>query len=673
MENATATTTSTTTTATPPPPPHPPPAIPKEPTSPRRTRASTSPGQRADTPTGGSPSGHKRNISSSFFSRLSLSRSVNLGSGSGSGSPSGPGSPSSGNGNGIGAGGGGGVGTDAAQAYAQRGGGQDIDMDMDMDMGDGGGGLVSAAKGVGGGISGGGGAMASALQQQQQRKTRRRKGSLRKTALLGTGALRAEGRRGRERERGVASALASASASTSGSGSGSGSGSSSLASSPVSSPLGIGAVVVTKEEGVDAYGEGRRGWEGSGHTGGSAMPNGYDNDTKGGAGEGGGLLRFPPLPPSVLNGDEEEALTPQRGSHDQPTTLPPSLSAAPNLPPAPSHSPPPIPPPPSRTWVAQGSSPSHTQQKQYQEQPSQEQEQLQSNTPTHPVNDKDDEPELLSFSSNPRQTQASTPLTRLASNASTTTTISTISTTPTTSSSNSNSNSYSSSLGPGTDTRHATTTMSRRVLPFKISTPSSSSDSYFPPVPQTITNMSSTRFRSTSHRVKSPLSLSGVEPPDIDTSAAPPSATTTAPPSISGVSGISVSDDFPNATAAGANVTATASASVAAAAATAASSSALEEAWDYAETEWWGWIILLVTWLVFVVGMGSCLGVWSWAWDVGETPYAPPELEDDATLPIVGYYPALIICTAVMAWVWVIVAWVGMKYFRHANISGEDI
>jgi hypothetical protein len=93
--------------------------------------------------------------------------------------------------------------------------------------------------------------------------------------------------------------------------------------------------------------------------------------------------------------------------------------------------------------------------------------------------------------------------------------------------------------------------------------------------------------------------------------------------------------------------------------------------WDYSETEWWGWVILIVTWIIFVTGMGSCLGVWSWAWDVGETPYAPPELEDDPTLPIVGYYPALIILTTVMAWVWVVVAWVGMKYFRHAKISGD--
>lgn len=94
--------------------------------------------------------------------------------------------------------------------------------------------------------------------------------------------------------------------------------------------------------------------------------------------------------------------------------------------------------------------------------------------------------------------------------------------------------------------------------------------------------------------------------------------------------------------------------------------------WDYSETRWWGWVILTVTWIVFVVGMGSCFEVWSWAWDVGETPYAPPELEDDPTLPVVGYYPALIVLTTVMAWLWVTVAWVGMKYFKHANISGDE-
>lgn len=98
----------------------------------------------------------------------------------------------------------------------------------------------------------------------------------------------------------------------------------------------------------------------------------------------------------------------------------------------------------------------------------------------------------------------------------------------------------------------------------------------------------------------------------------------------------------------------------------------VDEEWDYSETEWWGWVVLIATWVVFVVGMGSCLGVWSWAWDVGETPSAPPDLEDDDTLPITGYYPALMVCTAVMAWVWVVVAWVGMKYFRHAKVGVDS-
>ncbi|KAG7288817.1 hypothetical protein NEMBOFW57_005176 [Staphylotrichum longicolle] len=37
--------------------------------------------------------------------------------------------------------------------------------------------------------------------------------------------------------------------------------------------------------------------------------------------------------------------------------------------------------------------------------------------------------------------------------------------------------------------------------------------------------------------------------------------------------------------------------------------------WTTPRRSGWGWIILLVTWTVFVTGMGSCLGVWSWAWD----------------------------------------------------------
>lgn len=86
--------------------------------------------------------------------------------------------------------------------------------------------------------------------------------------------------------------------------------------------------------------------------------------------------------------------------------------------------------------------------------------------------------------------------------------------------------------------------------------------------------------------------------------------------------------------------------------------------WDYSDTEWWGWFILALTWGVFVMGMGSCFEVWSWG-----SPDTPADNNDDGEAwPIVGYYPVLIVLTGVMAWIWVFIAWVGMKYFRHAKM-----
>ncbi|KAF3201419.1 hypothetical protein TWF106_002837 [Orbilia oligospora] len=98
---------------------------------------------------------------------------------------------------------------------------------------------------------------------------------------------------------------------------------------------------------------------------------------------------------------------------------------------------------------------------------------------------------------------------------------------------------------------------------------------------------------------------------------------------------------------------------------------------DYADTVWWGWVVLITTWVVFVVGMGSVLGIWDWAWYGSATNATTgggggvwgEDYDPDDDLPIPGYYPALVILTWVVAWVWVIIAWVGMKYFRHARVA----
>jgi hypothetical protein len=41
-------------------------------------------------------------------------------------------------------------------------------------------------------------------------------------------------------------------------------------------------------------------------------------------------------------------------------------------------------------------------------------------------------------------------------------------------------------------------------------------------------------------------------------------------------------------------------------------------------------------------------------------------IKGDETLGMSGYYSSLMVLTgAVVAWIWVVLNWVGMKYFRH--------
>lgn len=49
-----------------------------------------------------------------------------------------------------------------------------------------------------------------------------------------------------------------------------------------------------------------------------------------------------------------------------------------------------------------------------------------------------------------------------------------------------------------------------------------------------------------------------------------------------------------------------------------------EEIESASDTAYWGWVLGGVTWVVFVVGMGSVLGVWEWAWDVPGVCFPPP-------------------------------------------------
>lgn len=74
----------------------------------------------------------------------------------------------------------------------------------------------------------------------------------------------------------------------------------------------------------------------------------------------------------------------------------------------------------------------------------------------------------------------------------------------------------------------------------------------------------------------------------------------------------------------------------------------------------WGWIILSSTWCIFIIGAGSVLGLFS-------KKHVTSHDEDLTGYPIPEYYPSLLFLCIVVACVWCIISWMGMKFFRHAK------
>jgi hypothetical protein len=98
---------------------------------------------------------------------------------------------------------------------------------------------------------------------------------------------------------------------------------------------------------------------------------------------------------------------------------------------------------------------------------------------------------------------------------------------------------------------------------------------------------------------------------------------------------------------------------------------------DYADTysdslhisPYTGWVILALTWVLVLTGLVAILDLWH------VFPPARPlnrihsyaDFENDTGYPIPSYYPLLVCLLPAVLWVWCIVSWVGMKFFRHAR------
>lgn len=81
----------------------------------------------------------------------------------------------------------------------------------------------------------------------------------------------------------------------------------------------------------------------------------------------------------------------------------------------------------------------------------------------------------------------------------------------------------------------------------------------------------------------------------------------------------------------------------------------------------YGWVILIGTWVIVILGISSMLGTWD-SFFLGVTPPVDSSsYEKETGFPIAGYYPCLIFMTFIASWVWCIISWMGIKFFRHTK------
>lgn len=100
----------------------------------------------------------------------------------------------------------------------------------------------------------------------------------------------------------------------------------------------------------------------------------------------------------------------------------------------------------------------------------------------------------------------------------------------------------------------------------------------------------------------------------------------------------------------------------------------------------WGWLLLISTWVIVILGIGAMLDLWVYLFPglaglpyaLHLTDYGSPEgvplpvhggasYEKETGVPVPGYYWCLVFMTGVAAWVWCVVSWMGMKFFRHTK------
>jgi hypothetical protein len=78
----------------------------------------------------------------------------------------------------------------------------------------------------------------------------------------------------------------------------------------------------------------------------------------------------------------------------------------------------------------------------------------------------------------------------------------------------------------------------------------------------------------------------------------------------------------------------------------------------------YGLAIIVSTWIVFIAGIISMIRGW---YDLQIYVDDYTKYENETGYPIPLYYTTLIFLFPVILWIWSLISWMGMKFFRHAG------
>lgn len=96
----------------------------------------------------------------------------------------------------------------------------------------------------------------------------------------------------------------------------------------------------------------------------------------------------------------------------------------------------------------------------------------------------------------------------------------------------------------------------------------------------------------------------------------------------------------------------------------------------------YGYMIIFITWLIFIVSIGTIFNLWQWcfsfdpyyiAWfkSIHWISVLIDDVKQQNESAVDNYYILLFFLVFVILWIWAVDSWISMKLFRHSKGGGS--